>query len=161
VNPGKLFEQDFQNSVPPYVYSYRLKDCPAWVSQCECPGGGTRFTPKNDYDYAVFWDGNLWALELKSTKAKSIRFDALRENQLAGLMAAAGKRVFAGVLVNFRTVEETWFIPILNWTARQRTSSKKSIGIAEARELGVQLHGEKKISRWRYDVASFLRERWR
>ena len=133
MNPGKLFEQDFQNSVPHYVYLHRLKDCPGWVSACHCPGGASpRFMPSNDYDYAMYWDGTFWALELKSTKGVSFRFDCLRTNQRDGLLVAnRTPGVAAGLLLNFRKDEETWWVPIRTWLGskkrapRSRSTSKR------------------------------------
>lgn len=158
-NPGKLFEQDFQNSVPDDAYIYRLKDCPGWVSACTCPSGASpRFVPSNDYDYALFWDGHLWALELKSTQGVSIRHDALRSNQVSGLTRADQyEGVLAGVLVEFRKYEEAWFVPIMSWLQHAGTNEKKSINIKEIREdLGYQLHGAKKVSRMRWDVRTWM-----
>lgn len=162
MNPGKLFEQDFVNSMPLGAYAYRLKDCPAWVSQCECPGGGTRFTPANDYDFAVFWSGNLWALELKSVKGVSLRFDALRENQANGLFKAATfPGVHAGVLVEFRQVEQAWFVPILNWAPLRLKSGKKSLNYKELVGIATRINGRRKRVRMQWDVASFLARRGR
>jgi penicillin-binding protein-related factor A (putative recombinase) len=160
-NPGKLFEQDFQNSVPDFAYLYRLKDCPGWVSACTCPNGASpRFMPSNDYDYGLYWDGNFWALELKSVAGVSIRHDALRSNQKAGLSRASGfDGLHAGVLVEFRKYGEAWFIPISNWIQHQAESDKKSMNIKEIRaDLGFQMHGKKLVSRMRWDVLDLLKQ---
>jgi len=156
VNPGKLFEQDFQDSVPPEAYVYRLKDCPGWVSACTCPSGASpRFVPSNDYDYALFWRGNFWALELKSTKGVSFRYDVLRDNQRAGLLKAS-KIVNAGLLLNFRTAGETWYMSIGMWERLEANATKKSINIKEVRQYGYQMHGKVKVTRWTWDVRAWM-----
>lgn len=165
MNPGKLFEQDFANSVPKEAYAYRLKDCPGWVSTCTCASGASpRFMPSNDYDYAVYWGRNFWALELKSVKGVSIRHDSLRDNQLIGLeYASEVDGVLAGILVEFRkenisdgNQREAWLIPIENWVSHAESSGKKSMNVKEARELGWEMPGWKKISRWSWDVEHLL-----
>jgi len=159
MNPGKLFEQDFQNSVPHYVYLYRLKDCPGWVSACHCPGGASpRFMPSNDYDFAMFWDGKFWAMELKSTKGVSFRFDCLRSNQRSGLLSAnLIHGVTAGLLLNFRKDEETWWMSIKDWARIEQHSAKKSININEVRQMGVQMEGWRKVTRYYWDVDNWMR----
>jgi penicillin-binding protein-related factor A (putative recombinase) len=166
-NPGKLFEADFESSVPDYAYVYRLKDCPGWISACHCPGGASpRFVPNNGFDYLLYWSGKLWTLELKSTKGVSVRHDVLRPNQKEGLkLANRTHGVHAGLLLNFRKENisdgnqgETWYVGISDWLVHERRSGKKSINVKEVRELGVQLHGHKKVTRWSWDVASFIRE---
>jgi penicillin-binding protein-related factor A (putative recombinase) len=159
MNPGKLFEQDFQNSVPPDAYVYRLKDCPGWVRSCTCPSGaGPRFVPSNDYDFMLYYKGVFWALELKSTKGVSFRYDCLRPNQRKGL-SQANHIVEAGLLLNFRTEGETWYISIGMWERLERDSTKKSINIKEVRKYGYRLHGKLKVSRWVWDVQSWM-ELW-
>jgi hypothetical protein len=161
MNPGKLFEQDFQNSVPDYAYVYRLKDCPGWVSACTCPGGASpRFVPNNA------WRGNFWALELKSTKGVSFRFDVLRSNQVEGLLEANRiSGVHAGLLLNFRKENisdgkqgETWYVPIHTWQLLEKQSKKKSMNVKEVREIGVELTGWRKVTRTAWDVAEFMRK---
>lgn len=159
MNPGKLFEQDFQSSVPEYAYVYRLKDCPGWVASCVCPSGASpRFMPSNDYDFALFSNGTFWALELKSTKGVSFRFDRLRTNQKVGLLRAS-KTVEAGLLLNFRTHGETWFMPIAVWAWLEEHLPKKSVNIKEVRKYAeMRLHGKQKITRWQWDVARFMKQ---
>lgn len=156
---GKLFEQDFVESVPPTAYVYRLKDCPGWVSACTCPNGASpRFMPSNDYDYVLYWQSKFYALELKSVGGVSIRHDALRSNQQAGLIKAMTvDGVQAGVLVEFRKYGEAWYIPIENWEVHREDSGKKSMNIKEVRDMGIQLGGTKKISRWRWDVLDWMK----
>ena len=68
MNKGKQFEQDFQKSVPKGVYCLRLTDSsPAGF------GGNDnmRFSIQSPYDFILF-NGQMLALELKSTKQNSI-----------------------------------------------------------------------------------------
>lgn len=158
MNPGKLFEEDFKNSAPDWLYVYRLKDCPAWS-----PGEGSsrRFTPSNDYDFFVYdkFERAAYALELKSVKGKSIRFDALRPNQILGLVRAYDGGLDAGVLVEFRGVGEAWYIPIRGWTfLANEEGAKKSINVDEVRNgtWAVRMPGAKKVTRWKWDVSTLL-----
>lgn len=150
-NPGKRFEEDFAKSVPEGVYFYRLKDAGGWGSSPEL-----RFTPKNDYDHLLYAQPWLFTLELKSVAEGRWPFSSLRENQEAGLLRAARCGAVAGVLLNFRKEERTFFIDIAALVTAREGLGKKSINIADAVSLGLEVGQSKAISRYRYDVRSFI-----
>lgn len=67
---GKLFEEDFKNSVPPNIWLYRIEDS----SNSFSGGNASRFTSTSRYDYLMYQPkyGYLYAIELKSTQSTSI-----------------------------------------------------------------------------------------
>lgn len=156
-NPGKAFERDFIRSVPRDTYQYRLRDCGGWAQ-----GGGTRFTPTNDYDMYLYQAPTLYTLELKSTASASMRYDELTDVQEKGLLNSARFRgVCSGVIVNFRNAksdtERTFYISIFDWIAAKKRSKKKSFNAKEAEQLGVEIPGERKRegARYTWDIRTF------
>ena len=69
-NVGKIFEEDFFNSISNDYFCHRLKD----TAQSYNDNKNTKFSWKNPFDYFVY-DGNiLCCLELKSTCQKYMGF---------------------------------------------------------------------------------------
>ncbi len=60
----------------------------------------------------------------------------------------------------FRKVEETYFLHIYSFLelyASLMREGKKSIPIAKFREFGILIEQTKKVSRYRYDIDSFMK----
>lgn len=145
--------------------------------------GRSRFHPKAPYDLQLkaptaYPDGELtlfdhlgrpysqtvrplqiFALELKSTGEPRLAFDAVEPNQEKGLTAASAAGEVAGVVVEFRSVGEVWFIPIGGWIAFRADTDGKSLPLAVARRIGMQIHRdeERGTSRPYWRVADWLR----
>lgn len=72
MNQGKKFEQEIRDSVPDYMWYYRIPD----TSNSFSGGMGSRFTNQSRYD-CLMWNmtnGHLFGFELKSTQSNSIPF---------------------------------------------------------------------------------------
>ncbi|WYV01272.1 Holliday junction resolvase RecU [Oceanobacillus sp. FSL H7-0719] len=120
-------------------------------------------TAKNKYDFLFYHNKHLFPIELKSTKSKSISFSEsmIKEYQIKSLTEASKfKGVMPGFIFNFRTSNETFFIPIhkfneykniaenqLEHTYKSKVN-KASIPIAICEEIGVKI--EQKLNRTRY-----------
>jgi penicillin-binding protein-related factor A (putative recombinase) len=150
-NPGKRFEEDFKNSIPAGVYFYRLKDAGGWAASSEL-----RFTPRNDFDSILYAKPLLFCLELKSVAEGRWAYNSLRENQRAGLLRASDCGAEAGVLLNFRSAERTFFVHIVDLIAEQKQSGKKSLNVADAERIGVELTQARARTRMRYAVLDFI-----
>ncbi|SCB92219.1 recombination protein U [Priestia flexa] len=99
-NPGKAFEKDFYDSIPENVFAYRMKDDSLGFANV-----------KNPCDFILYKIPNLYLLELKSHKGKSIPFGALQLNQVESLYQYSTiDGVKAGFVFNFRDVNETYFV---------------------------------------------------
>lgn len=132
---GKRFEEDFQASCESAgLYVFKLRDCGGWGSD-----SALRFTPSNPFDFFVYDGKMLLALELKSTGGASLRYDALRDNQEAGLTKAKAHKVVAGVLVNFRRENRVFFIDIASFGYMENWSKKKSFNVEEAEKAGIEI----------------------
>jgi len=146
-NAGKRFEEDLIKSVPNDWFKYRLNDsASSWQG-----GEKARFTPSNICDFIVY-NGNLWLLELKSHKGKSLPLSCIREKQLQGLVDANKRGVLAGFIINFRDVQETYFIMAESIKQFIETEERKSIPISYLRFCGELIPQTKKKVRYNYDL---------
>lgn len=155
-NEGKLFEQDFKNSVPETCWVYRLRDSTSSFAN----GGNTRFTSSNICDYIIF-DGifkRLFLVECKSTKGTSVPLSMIRSNQLQGLLDASEHSLVAGFLINFRnTNNDTFFITISNYIKMISSSNKKSFNIGDLVKYdALKIESTKKRTRYTYDIQKMI-----
>ena len=131
-NTGKLFENDFKQSVPAYALLYRLPD-PA-----QSFGGSNklRFSAKPPFDY-LLWDSAqkiLYALELKTVKDSSISFERSKDDkgkihysQIKNLNDwNKYDGIVAGFVIEFRQIEKTVFIEISEYNKLVSLIEKKS-----------------------------------
>jgi recombination protein U len=166
-NEGKRFEQDFKMSVPKYTLAHRLKDTPQSFQQEE--NSKIRFSLKNPFDYFL-WDSQRkipYALELKTVSGESISFERSKDDkreihyhQIEGLTEwSKYDGMVAGLIIEFRKIETTVFLPINSFNNIINRISKKSINyndIEKSEELYFIIPQKKKIKRYRYDVEEFL-----
>lgn len=156
INQGKLFEQDFKNSIPVNVFFYRLRDGTGNFTGSK--NENVRFQASNMCDYILF-NGKLYLLELKSHTGKSLPFTAIRENQLKELSKAeAYPDIIPGLIINFRDIEKTYFVHIRDIDYYMTHSERKSIPVLFCQEYGVEIVGVKKKTRYRYLVDEWLKK---
>lgn len=165
MTPGKQFENDFKASVPHTAFIYRFKDGTASWSSNQCPRckspieSATRFQAENICDFMLFNAPTLYFFELKSTQSKSLSYSSVRDNQVRELTVAGVKEgINAGFVVNFRTIEETYYMDIERYNECVKTLTSKSIPIAIFREYATRIDQEQKKVHYRYDIAKFLRD---
>lgn len=171
-NTGKVFEEDFKSSIPGFCLLQRLNDAPQVFSQSNL----TRFTVKQPCDFILFdtEKRELYFLELKTTKFKSISFEDVNEknpqnrmihkHQILGLRERAKyNNVRCGFLFNFRDeekgIERTYFQDIESFEEMIQHIGKVSFNEMDlSLYRGKRVHGEKKISRYRWDIARWMNE---
>lgn len=165
-NVGKLFEDDFKNSIPvEWVLLHRLKDSATSFSG----GNALRFSIKNPCDFFEFDSerGIFYTLELKSVGGKSISFERekgqhgeIHYHQIKGLTEFGEyKRVVSGFIINFRCEDKTYFVPINTFNEMMDEIDKKSFNITDIENhTHIEITGEKKRTRYRYDIESFMDE---
>ena len=155
-NAGKLFENDFKQSVPDTCWIYRLRDNASSFAN----GDKTRFTSSNICDFIMLDDKskNLFLLECKSTKSTSFPLSMLRENQFKGLLDASNHNLIAGLLLNFRNdSNDTFFISIFRFNDLIKTLNKKSFNIKDLKEnKAIQIECQKKRTRYRYNINKLI-----
>ena len=165
-NVGKKFESAIQKAVPKETaIMYRLPD------SAQSFGGSSRlrFSRKNPFDF-ILWDSigrNLYALELKTVKGKSISFERSKEesgqihyHQICGLNEwSQYSGTICGFIIEFREIETTIFLSITEFNKLSAEIPKKSFTLNNLEEGCfdfVIIEQEKKKTQYRYDVAGFL-----
>ena len=150
-NVGKIFEEDFINSVPDSLFHFRFRDLPYYL---------TRYSKyeinNNPADFLIFSD-YLFVLELKSTNNTSYPFENTRENQVKGLEKYSTKdKTICGFVINMRKYNETYFLFIKDYIYLKNESGRKSISMKDLRLFGIRINQELKRTRYKYDIKHFL-----
>lgn len=170
MNEGKIFENDFKKSVEKYNYfCYRLKD------SAQAFGGTSnlRFSLTNPFDYFMFANRHLFCLELKSTKGTSMSFwredfeekgkkqtFMIKKHQIKGLADAIQySNIVAGLVLNFRDKEKTYFWDIRNFLEFSNNTDKKSFNEDDViKHNGYLITQTKKIKRYVYEIDVFVND---
>lgn len=143
---GKIFEEDFKNSIPQDFYVERYKDDTAGF-----------YGVSNPADFRLYKKPNLILLELKSHKGKSVPLSCIRENQIQGMYKAHLHRgVYAGFMFNFRELEETYYLNVGDVVEFIQRAERKSIPVEWCRDYGIKIEQKKKRVRYSYDLESWL-----
>lgn len=155
-NQGKLFEQDFQKSIPPTCWIYRLRDNASSFAN----GSATRFTSSNICDYLLFDDisKTLFLIECKSTQGTAVPLSMVRDTQIKGLVDASKHNLIAGILINFRNdTNNTYFISIDNYVKMVNDINKKSFNIKDLlANNAIEIYSSKKRTRYTYDIQEMI-----
>lgn len=146
-NAGKIFEEEIRDSIPADFYVERYKDDTAGF-----------YGVSNPADYRIYKYPLLFLLELKSHKGKSLPLSKISENQIKGLQKAVQyKGIYGGFIINFRELEETYFLAVGQVCDFIKLSSRKSIPVDYCRQAGVLIPQKKKRVRYSYDIGSLLK----
>ena len=154
---GKIFEEEIKACIPPEFFTERYKDDTAGF-----------FGVSNPADFRLYKYPLTFLWELKSHKGKSIPLSKIRSSQLKGMRKASPhKGVYCGFLLNYRELEETYYITfedlvrefyILNDEDEYepKPEGRKSIPVEWCREYGDRIQQSKKRVRYSYDLRSWL-----
>lgn len=167
--PGKVFENNFEKSVPSYAKAYRIPDPPQSFNRTN----NLRFSRKNPFDYFL-WDSKhhiLYALELKTVAGKSIAFEREGDEKGSGIHyhQALGLSEYnqydglvCGFVIEFRGMDTTIFLDISAYEQMLQFNSKKSFTIKDLDDYDIPYFvlPQKKIRvNYRYDIESLLNSR--
>lgn len=145
-NVGKIFEKEFKDSVPDDCYLERYKDDTSGFYGVSNPG-----------DFRLYKYPVLLILELKSHKGKSLPLSKIRENQLRGMLKAVTYYgVYGGYLINFRDLEETYFLSAGYVLHFFQCGERKSIPVTYCRDYGIRIPQKKKRTLYTYDLREWL-----
>jgi recombination protein U len=154
MNAGKQFEAEIKNSVPDGVFFYRFRDGTGNFS-----GGkneNVRFQQSNICD-CMMYNKNLYLLELKSHAGKSLPLSAIRENQIKELSKVETyEGIIAGLLINFRDIEKTYFVKIDNILYFMAHEERKSIPVSWCEQWGTEIKGRKLRVHYRWDLKEWM-----
>ncbi|MCA1021468.1 Holliday junction resolvase RecU [Halobacillus litoralis] len=158
-NDGRKFEEDMVKSAKAQnLFSLRIKDVnvpPHLRMKVKIS--------KNPYDFLLYNKPFLFPMELKSTKEKSFSYEGtnpkIKPHQIEALENdSKHDGVIAGFLLNFREPENlVYFLHINDFNLyRNSNPKKKSIPIKSVQELGFELRGVKKRTRYTYLIKELL-----
>lgn len=143
---GKIFEEEVKASFPEDYYVERYKDDTAGF-----------YGVSNPADFRIYKFPYTFLLELKSHKGKSIPLDKIRDNQIQGMYKAVQhKGIYAGFLLNYRDLEETYYIAVMDMVEYINSTDRKSIPVEWCKERGTKIEHKKKRVRYSYNLREFL-----
>lgn len=170
INTGKIFEQEIKSSIPENCYFFRIADPPQSFTQ---DSSSLRFSLQNPYDCFIYSYPNFVALELKSVessltfyredfvsdKSKKQAFN-VKKNQIKGLQKAAEhKGAIAGLIINFRKSNHTYFIEINQFVKMTNVLTKKSFNEKDIiQNNGLLIEQKLKKVHYSYNIEKFLNE---
>lgn len=158
MNQGKSFEEQFKASIPDDIYWLRLRD----PAQSFGTNSALRFSLPNPYDFMLFKDGNLYVIELKSTKEKSVSFKGsspmIKQHQIDELTRASQyDRITAGFIFNFRSLPATYFMNIIDFNKYVESTTKSSININDVIQFnGLEIPATLKRVKYNYNLSVLL-----
>lgn len=169
-NPGKKFEEDIKSSANiQNIFILRLNDSSlSWQHEKT-----SRFTAENPYDFIMFYEPNLFCLELKSTCYSSISIQRLPEeknkmiklHQINSLtQSSLHEGVYAGFIFNFRDDEDinnndTYYMPIGCFNDFLVERDKRSINKLDIVQYGgIKLSQKIKRTRYTYDINKMIQD---
>lgn len=176
---GKQFEEQLIDSCESLgIFHDRIKDVFIPNNIRELLAKHKLFMPtsKNKYDFYLFDNGHLFALELKSINAKSISIKdpkIIKPHQVESLeKASKHEKVIAGFIINFRATDdnETYFVPIQDYlkyrdiamNGKEHTYKSKvnasSLPVGICKEIGIEIKNFKKKVNYHYHVKDFTSE---
>lgn len=146
-NMGKVFEKEVKDSMPEDCFLERYKDDTSGF-----------YGVSNPADFRLYKYPVLILLELKTHKGKSLPLSKIRESQLKGMLKAVEYYgVYGGYLVNFRDLEETYYLSVGYVQNFFESGTRKSIPVDFFREHGFLIPSHKKRTLYRYDFTEWLR----
>ena len=145
-NMGKVFEKEFKDSVPADCFFERYKDDTSGF-----------YGVSNPADFRLYKFPVLILLELKTHKGKSLPLAKIRPAQLSGMLKAVNYLgVYGGYLVNFRDLEETYFLSVGDVENFYKAGERKSIPVEFFREHGFRIPQQKKRTLYKYDLSEWI-----
>lgn len=161
-NIGKIFEQNWKNSVPDNVLYYRPPDS----AQSFGTNQNLRFSSKSPCDCFMFTGDFLYALELKSVGTKSMSFEReksdkgiIHKHQIDNLQKfSTYKNVVSGFIFDFRMSDKTYFYTIGNFISMISNLDKKSFNENDLFKWCTPLEIKKRKLKinYRYDIEDFI-----
>lgn len=162
-NIGKVFEQNWKNSIPDNIFYYRPPDS----AQSFGRNQNLRFSAKSPCDCFMFTGNFLYTLELKSVGTKSISFEnektdkgVIHKHQIDNLNKFASfENIISGFIFDFRLSGSTYFCFINDFIQMVNNLNKKSFNENDLFEWCKPIEIEKKKLKvnYRYNIDDFIK----
>lgn len=145
-NLGKVFEAEIRASIPPDFYVERYKDDTSGF-----------YGVSNPADFRLYKYPLTFLLELKTHRGKSIPLAKIRENQVNGMYRASQyKGIYGGFILNYRDLEETYYISVDQMVSFISSQERKSVPVEWCRDVGIRIAQKMKRVRYSYDLGEWL-----
>lgn len=143
---GNKFQEDFEESIPENLYYTRYKDSPTQYKKVH-----------NEGDYLVNAGKFICIVENKTTKGKSLPLGNIGMEQVWKMLCATCKlNTFGGFLINFRDLDETYFVFVTDFLYWYLNRTSQSIPIEWVKNNGYRVSQKIRIKRFRYGVLGLL-----
>lgn len=163
-NKGYVLQDNIKKSCEKQdILFYRFKDSPFSFANSE----KTKFTTNNICDCMVFLANKLLFVELKSVKGKSFSFIEHSLRQLNDINKIIHNKngykrfnVYGCFIIEFRELEEIYFIEVQNIIKYLEKNNTKTINIKKYKERGKYIKVDQEILRknYRYDIRKLFIE---
>lgn len=158
INKGYVLQDNIKKSCEKQdILFYRFKDSPFSFANSE----KTKFTTNNICDCMVFLANKLLFVELKSVKGKSFSFTEHSLRQLNDINKIIHNKngykrfnVYGCFIIEFRELEEIYFIEVQNIIKYLEENNTKTINIKKYKERSKYIKVDQEILRknYRYDI---------
>lgn len=149
--------------MPKNVFYYRLKDPAQSFGQ---DSTSTRFSLPNPFDFFMYRYPYLYSIENKSKQTSSLSFSLdikvkgkdIKAKQLIELFECYKQGLVSGLLLNFRDVNETYFLHIRDFMDFAAKSLKSSINMQDVKDFkGFLVPQELKKVKYKYDINAMIK----
>jgi hypothetical protein len=164
INKGYVLQDNIKKSCDKQdILFYRFKDSPFSFASSD----KTKFTTNNICDCMMFLVNKLLFVELKSIKGKSFSFTEHSLRQLNDINKIIHNKngykrfnVYGCFIIEFRELEETYFIEVQNIIKYLEENNTKTINIKKYKEKGKYIKVDQEILRknYRYDIRKLFIE---
>ena len=164
INKGYVLQDNIKKSCERQdILFYRFKDSPFSFANSD----KTKFTTNNICDCMIFLANKLLFVELKSVKGKSFSFTEHSLRQLNDINKIIHNKngykrfnVYGCFIIEFRELEETYFIEVQNIIKYLDENNTKTINIKKYKEKGRYIKVDQEILRknYRYDIRKLFIE---
>lgn len=156
-NIGKVFEEEFKDSVNNEHWYYRFKDGTAAYSK-DITNKNIRFQSKNICDCQVMARDELFLIELKNTNGASLPFSNIKANQVEGLSSISHKKIKAYFIICFREKEKCYAVEANKVKEFIDRALSKSIPQVWFIANGIEIPMVKKKVRYKYNLEVLFKE---
>lgn len=163
-NKGYVLQDNIKKSCEKQdILFYRFRDNPFSFANSE----KTKFTTNNVCDCMIFLANKLLFVELKSVKGKSFSFTEHSLRQLNDINKIIHNKngykrfnVYGCFIIEFRELEETYFIEVQNIIKYLDENNTKTINIKKYKKRGRYIKVDQEILRknYRYDIKKLFIE---
>lgn len=156
-NIGKVFEEEFKDSVSNEHWYYRFKDGTAAYNR-DITNKSIRFQATNICDCQVMANDKLFLIELKNTKGASLPFSNIKANQVEGLSSINHRNIKGYFIVCFRDKEKCYAVEAKKVKEFIDKATSRSIPQVWFKANAIEILMIKKKVKYKYNLEVLFQE---